>query len=151
MQTIRQFLTIAALLLVTGASAAEDYWPPTSLPPEQSQGDVQFLTGGIGSDESAEIRKVAPTWPLVLVFTQAHHRHAGWLADVGVRIRNQHGEMVLETTSDGPYLLARLPPGRYAVEARSGDVTKKRTVTVPDHGSRRVIFEWAPPPPANPN
>lgn len=84
------------------------------LPPVQTQGEVSFVTGGIGSDESAALKAAAPGYALTLRFASAT---GTFLASVHVSIRDAAGQTVLDTVSEGPYLLAQLKPGRYRVSA----------------------------------
>lgn len=133
-----------ALFAGTTLVATAEGWPPVSLPPEQSQGDVTFLTGGIGSAEAAAIRDTAGRWPLALVFVEVRRGRESWIADVDVNIRDSKGDAVLQAATDGPYLLARMAPGRYVVEARYNGVAHRKTVTIPAHGGRRLVFQWVP-------
>ncbi|MCC8395734.1 carboxypeptidase regulatory-like domain-containing protein [Paraburkholderia sp. MMS20-SJTR3] len=110
----------------------------TGMPPTQQQGDVSYVTGGVGRDESAALRQARRQWPLSLQFTGPG---SSYVADVQVRIA-KGGTTVLDTTSKGPYLLARVPPGRYTVTATYGSVTRKETVNVHGNGSGRAVFSF---------
>jgi hypothetical protein len=52
------------------------------------------------------------------------------------------GNEVLNTTTQGPFLLANLPQGKYKVTVRYEGSTKQSTVSVDEASHRRVIFEW---------
>ena len=59
-------------------------------------------------------------------------QHADFLADVKVRVRDTHGHDTMKATSDGPFLLAKLPPGQYGIvasKAQSARVTLLEGVT----------------------
>lgn len=135
---------VGVLLAGTTLAASAETWPPVSLPAEQQQGEVTFMTGGVGSEEAAAIRDAAAKWPLTLVFVEARRGRESWVADVGVSIRDGKGDTVLDATTDGPFLLARLSPGRYVVEATYNGTAHRKSVTVPAHGARRIVFQWAP-------
>jgi hypothetical protein len=49
---------------------------------------------------------------------------------------------VLETTMDGPILLAKLAPGTYTIRATSGEKTLSKTVTIAAQGLRLMDFRW---------
>ena len=49
---------------------------------------------------------------------------------------------MLATVSEGPFVLAKLAPGRYEVEATVEGKTLTRDITVPSRGSARSIFVW---------
>ncbi|WP_321943467.1 peptidase associated/transthyretin-like domain-containing protein [Paraburkholderia tropica] len=109
------------------------------MPQVQQQGDVSYVSGGVGQDESKALQAAQRSWPLSLCFTG---RNAEFLADVRVQLTNAHGASVLDTTSRGPYMLVRVRPGRYTVHASHNGVEKTSTVTVGSNGSARAAFVW---------
>ncbi|WP_341314403.1 carboxypeptidase regulatory-like domain-containing protein [Paraburkholderia sp. IMGN_8] len=109
------------------------------LPQIQQQGDVSFVSGGVGLDESKALQQAQSHWPLSLRFTGPG---SDFLADVHVRVVDAHDGEVLNTTSRGPYMLVKLRPGRYTVHAQYKDRDQTRAVTVPAKGSARAAFYW---------
>ncbi|MCP3724809.1 carboxypeptidase-like regulatory domain-containing protein [Paraburkholderia sp. CNPSo 3272] len=109
------------------------------MPQVQQQGDVSFVSGGVGLDESKALLGAEREWPLALRFTQ---RSGEYVADVHVQITDSHGASVLDTTSRGPYMLVRVRPGRYSVHVRHAGVDKTSAVTVGSNGSARAAFIW---------
>jgi hypothetical protein len=61
---------------------------------------------------------------------------------VKVVIESARKEQVLDTTMEGPILLAKLAPGTYTIRATSDGQTLTRTVTIPARGLRQVDFRW---------
>jgi hypothetical protein len=110
------------------------------LPQIQQQGDVSFVSGGVGLDESKALQQAQSQWPLSLRFTGPS---AEFLADVHVRVVDAHNGEVLNTTSRGPYMLVRLHPGRYTVHARYKDQEQSKPVTVPPTGTAKSAFYWS--------
>ncbi|MBK7663329.1 MAG: carboxypeptidase regulatory-like domain-containing protein [Sterolibacteriaceae bacterium] len=116
------------------------------LPPEHTQGAVHYRSGGIGEVESTAMKAVANRYPLEVLFAERDESGtAAYEAGAGIAIRDASGKEVLGTVSEGPFLLVRLPAGRYTLTAsRNGDA-KTRTVTLgPRHV--RVVFEWGSSP-----
>jgi hypothetical protein len=111
----------------------------TGMPQIQQQGGVSFVSGGVGQDESQALRSAASQWPLSLRFTA---RSGEYLADVHVTIDDAHGTSVLDTTSRGPYMLVKVPPGRYSVHASHANISKTSAVTVSASGTARATFAW---------
>jgi hypothetical protein len=111
----------------------------TGMPQIQQQGDVSFVSGGVGQDESKALQRAEHHWPLALRFTG---RGGEFLADVRVQIANGHGDNLLEATSRGPYMLVKLPPGHYTVHASHAGVEKTSAVTVGEGGSAHASFNW---------
>jgi|SRR6516225_7234955 hypothetical protein len=109
------------------------------MPQVQQQGDVSFVSGGVGLDESRALLSAQHDWPLSLRFTQ---RSGEYVADVRVQITDSHGASVLDTTSRGPYMLVRVRPGRYSVHVSHAGVDKTSAVTVSSNGSARASFVW---------
>jgi hypothetical protein len=109
------------------------------LPQIQHQGDVSFVSGGVGLDESKALQHAQSQWPLSLRFTGPG---SDFLADVHVRVVDAHNGEVLSATSRGPYMLARLRPGRYTVHAQYKDNDQTKSVTVPAKGTAKAAFYW---------
>jgi len=113
------------------------------LPPEHTQGAVVYRSGGIGADESAAMKAAAGHYPLEVLFAERNETGtAAYEAGARISIRDDKGKEVLSTVSAGPFLLARLPAGRYTLTAwRNGDA-RTRTVTIGPQRHERVVFEW---------
>lgn len=129
---------VALGLSAIGAAQAA----PVQLPPVQHAGTVEFLSGSIGHDESAAIEKAAAHWPLLLEFAVKGRPRAEFAADVEVTVRDGRGHPVLHATASGPLLLARLAPGRYAVEARFAGKTLTERVRVASGHPAKAVFLW---------
>ena len=127
-----------ALLLGSGAQAQS----VSALPPVQKSGAVQYLSGGIGLDESSAIKSASRHWPLSLVFSVQTAGKAQFASDVKLEIRDAKGIMVLETTASGPFLLAKLAPGSYSLRATLAGQTLERQVQVKARSSARVELVW---------
>lgn len=103
-------------------------------------GGVSYMSGGVGEDERAAMRAVASDYNVALVF--ADTASGAYLADVAVDIRNASGATMLKAVSEGPWLYARLPVGRYKVSARVGGTVLARTVAVGAKGRATAIFRF---------
>jgi len=73
-----------------------------------SRADVPYLSGGIGVDERQELLDKEKDYHLKIVTAEASGDYVG---DVRVVIESAGKGRVLETTMEGPILLARLGPG----------------------------------------
>jgi hypothetical protein len=116
---------------------------PRALPPEQTQGRVTYVSGGIGQEESLAFEAAASQYPLALEFAIKHVPRAEYTANVHVVVTDTQGTRVLDTHSDGPFLLAKLPQGRYTVTAERHQQTLTRTVHVANHKPTHVMFLWS--------
>ena len=113
-----------------------------ALPPVQRSGSVEYVSGGIGKDESTALAAAAAQWPLALEFAVTGGARAQFASDVLVAVRDPAGRIVLQAASDGPFLLARVEPGAYSVEATLQGRLQKRQVTVRPGASAKAMFSW---------
>jgi hypothetical protein len=102
--------------------------------------DVPYLSGGVGADSREELLGKEKEYNLKIV---AAENSGDYLSGVTVVIESARKEQVLDTTMEGPILLAKLAPGRYTIRAASDGQTLTRTVTVPAQGLGRVDFRWS--------
>ncbi|MDO9048133.1 MAG: carboxypeptidase regulatory-like domain-containing protein [Methylobacter sp.] len=91
----------------------------------QTQGEVMFVTGGVGENERNAMQAMRAEYNLSLLFSVKDTGE--YLSDVKVRIADSRGNTLMESVSDGPMLFAKLKPGRYIVSAdRDGQVIHKK-------------------------
>jgi hypothetical protein len=129
-------------LAVIGAFATAAHADEGSLPPERSQGSVTYVSGGIGKDESDAMKQAAARYSLAIEMASPASPRAQYVADVKIEIRDQRGATVLSTISDGPILLANLPPGRYTVNAARNGTSQQRNIVVGSGGPVRAMFSF---------
>jgi hypothetical protein len=101
--------------------------------------DVPYISGGAGADAREELLAKEKEYNLKII---AAETSGDYLAGVKVVIESARKEQVLDTTMEGPILLAKLAPGTYRITAISDGQTLTRTVTIPAQGLRQVDFRW---------
>lgn len=138
MRATRRFLLGMVVISFAAAAHADE----GSLPPERSQGAVTYVSGGIGKDESDAMKQAAPRFSLAIEMASPASPRAQYVADVKIDIRDQHGATVLSTVSDGPMLLANLPPGRYTVNAAKNGASQQRNIVVGSGKPVRAVFSF---------
>ena len=136
--SIRRLTTVAALgaALFGMASAGA-----AGLPPAHMVNGIETVSGGIGDGQAAAMQAAAPHWPLTLEFAIRDHAKSDYAANVKVVVRNAKGDTVLKTTAGGPFLLARLDPGQYTVQASLDGKMLEQKITV-SHAPARHLFLW---------
>ena len=88
---------------------------------QEKQGDVTFVSGGVGEEERAAMQAVQGQYNLHLTF--AVKGSGEYASAVKVKIEDAKGRVFLDTVTDGPKLFAQLKPGQYRVTAdRDGHV-----------------------------
>jgi hypothetical protein len=98
--------------------------------------DVKFVSGGIGIASQEHLKAIEKDFNLKLVFTLVE---GNYLADIAVTIKDAKGKTVIEHVADGPFFMARLPAGIYAVTARRNGEVQTRKVTI---RSGRLLTEY---------
>ena len=107
---------------------------------ESRQGEYTLVSGGNDDAEVAQLEKLAPRYQIQLLFLRSEDK-AG-LPGVQVRVRNTAGDLMVETTTRGPWLYVNPPSGgRYTIEAEhDGEVLTKTRDLV---GRRYLHLEFA--------
>lgn len=139
MSRLNRLLTAATLCggLALGASPSL-----AQVPAVQSQNGISYITGGIGSDESEALKGAMKDYPLALIFARPQEGGAAYLSDVWVAIQDGRGKPVLNATAEGPYLLVKLPPGRYTVSAETGGEKQQHMLEVRTGKTTQQRFDW---------
>ena len=141
MRTLIRNAAIASAVgaLMAGGALAQ---AENDLPAVHRSGSVEYLSGGIGQSQSKAIENASRHWPLTLEFAVKDKQHADFAANVHVMVRDAHGHTALKTTAGGPFLLAKLAPGDYAVTATLGGKTLHESVLVKEHQPAKAVFVW---------
>lgn len=112
---------ILAVMLHLGLSAL----PAAAVQRGTSATGVDYVSGGVGEEEQKLLHAQRRDYSFWL--TTAVRRSGAHLAGVLVRIREaETGLLVLEHRMDGPWLFAKLPVGRYEIEATLQDLALGR-------------------------
>ena len=101
-------------------------------------GDVAVLNGGGSADDVTYVKSRAGEFSLQILFSGPGGQYG--VADK-VTVRNSSRDVV-SVADAGPYLMLKVPPGRYTVEAEFEGAVEQRSVTV-GNGLTRV--NWNTP------
>lgn len=112
------------------------------VPKIETVGNVTYVSGGIGDSEAEMMRGVAKDYPLVMAFVQKLKQQEEFLADIKLQIQDIHKYMVLDVVTEGPYLFAKLPKGKYLITAEHNGDVKQQWVRVDGKKHQRVVFWW---------
>ncbi len=134
----RKTLALCVGALMLGANLVQ---AATNLPPIHRSGRIEYLTGGIGLDESTAIQSASKVWPLTIELAIEDKKSADFAADVNVVISDIH-HPELNVTSGGPFLLAKVKPGKYTVAATLAGKTLRKQVVVTAGIPTKVEFLW---------
>ena len=112
------------------------------LPKVQTQGNITYISGGIGEDEAAAIKAESKSWPLSIEFSEHLVSQDLWVAQVYLRILDSKGKTLFDTTVDGPIFLGKVPPGNYELLATYQEVTKRRVIEIKQGQHIKESFNW---------
>lgn len=106
----------------------------------QTPGGISYVSGGVGDESIDRLNMMVSEFNLKLVFAM---KSGEYVSDVRVVILDAKGRTVLETTSEGPWLLTRLPGGNYKIVASFAGKTQQRQVAVGAKKLSTIDFRWA--------
>lgn len=133
-----------ASILIAGIVFAAPAFSSTSahLPPEHKAGPITYMSGGVGTDEANAMKAAEHRYNLALEFVRKAAPRDEYLADITVRVQDHSGKMLLNVDSNGPFLLSRMPAGKYTIAAsNNGHILTKIAEVTPKHHAR-VVFVW---------
>jgi hypothetical protein len=126
-------------LLFASSLAAQAIFPPR----EHAQGGVSYISGGVSEDEAQAMRAAAADYPLTLeLAAPSGGPKDEYIAGAKVDILDRQGNPVLNTMTDGPFLLVRLPAGTYTVGVSWNGAVKSKTVEIDAAKRQYVMLEF---------
>lgn len=106
-------IAVASLLSLATAGQAQSV---------QGPGNVDYVSGGVGLAARQALLAQAGQYNLHVEFAAAPEGE--YLSEVEVKVADARGRSVLETRTDGPWLLAKLPAGMYSLTAKHAGTTR---------------------------
>lgn len=128
-------LGLPVFLLTLGSTGSVLAQPPDV----KTVNNVTFVSGGIGDESMAEITNLESQFDLKLFLVS---KSGTYLSDIGVSITDPQDKLVLQTTCDGPVLLANLPSGAYTVKATKNGNTVVQILNVAPGRLRTVYLRF---------
>lgn len=110
---------------------------PASTP--ASSNESFFISGGVGKAERDRLEAMRDQYNFRL---QMATSGGAFVSGVNVQIKDAKGNVVLETVTDGPLLMAKLPNGKYTVQASKFGETKTQSVQVGSGQGKTVNVFW---------
>lgn len=106
---------------------------------KRTQGTAPAVSGGVSLNARDTLRGSESNANVKLVFAL---NTGNYVSDVQVKVTDKSGRAVIEDTSNGPWLLARLPAGSYTANATYNGHTVTQKFTVGGKGLRTAQFRW---------
>jgi len=107
----------------------------------QTQGDVRYISGGVGFGEREILNKMASKekMNLKLVFAE---RSGAFLSALPVTITDTSGAIRLQVKTSGPWLFVRFPAGEYRYSAERGRQVESGSVTVSEGDRTELVVSF---------
>jgi hypothetical protein len=106
----------------------------------RSSGGISYVSGGVGTASTDRLNSLAKDFNLKLVFAL---KSGDYVSGVDVTIADAAGKTLVNTKSEGPWFLTRLPAGNFKIAATFDGKTESRTIAVGAEKLRTVDFRWA--------
>ena len=103
---------------------------------------VAHISGGVGLEERETMLARRGEFNVHLVFAA---QRGNYLAGVETILAEEDGVVVLKLMSDGPFVYAKLNPGRYTVAATFRGETQVRRFTVDAKQPSDITLLWKDP------
>ncbi len=108
------FTALPLAIVLAGVSPAFPQQKTEGIVTGKTQQGYAYMSGGVGVEERNEMANQAKNYDLKLSFAD---RTGDYLSDVKVIIDDEHGNEIVNTTTNGPWLYIELPSGKYQVKA----------------------------------
>jgi len=105
----------------------------------QTISGVSYVSGGVGTESIDRLNSLAGGFNLKLVFAG---KSGAYVSGVRVSIADATGRTLLDAASEGPWFLAKLPPGNYRIVASFAGNAVKQNISVGTEELRTVDFRW---------
>ena len=133
---------IGGCLLAAGTVRADDMNSSEDYLRVQRSENIPYVSGGVGIEERNKLKAMAADDNLELSFALTNGHYLG---GAEVSIKDHNSKELIEAVADGPLFFAKLPAGRYIVEATAMGKTITRAINVSTNGRATVFFAWAGP------
>jgi hypothetical protein len=106
---------------------------------KKANATVPAVSGGVSLNARDTLRGSESNANVKLVFAL---NTGNYVSDVQVKVVNSAGNVVIDDTSNGPWLLARLPAGTYTATATYNGKAVTQKFSVGKSGLRTAQFRW---------
>ena len=139
---MRKIASVTAVILLALASAGVATGQSVMAPAPRTSDGIRFLTGGVGIGEREAMQRQAAEYSLRLTFVI--EPRGRYLGAVNVKIADGDGRTLLKAQSDGPWLFAQLPAGKYSVAAEYSGQAQSQSIEITKTRPGIVLFRFQP-------
>ena len=132
-------LTCAAAVIVAVSALVARAQDERAMPLDRSVevNGYDLACTGVGDEARDD-----PRWREYPVRIEFANRDAQYLADIDVAVADADGKLLFAVLCESPWLLAKLPPGKYTATGVFENHTKVATFKAPATGQSRVVITF---------
>lgn len=139
-------IPLKAIVLAAGlcaGAALSNAQSAAMIKPQSAPSGVVYVTGGVGDAQQKTMKEAMQDYNLRLTFSRPN---GNYLANVKVQVDKQGkspgGDHVLDVTSTGPMLFARVPDGDYQVKANADGEMQTKMVSIKQGEAKELIYRF---------
>jgi hypothetical protein len=131
-------VSVVSLLVLVLAAGSSPAFAQDAANGGTSHG-TPYVTGGIGADSRQALRAREGEYNLMVMLAL---KDGSYLGGGAVSVHDRAGKTMLEVDATGPWIFAKLPPGKYTVEVRKGGTVRSQQFVIGNKGIKRVLLTW---------
>ncbi len=132
-------LRYGVLAAAVAASAALPALAGPAFPKAVQQGQVSYMTGGIGEDEQQAMEASARDYNLLISNAE---KDGEFTAGTDYFITDSHGRAILRAHNTGPLFYAQLPAGSYVIHATYDGIQKVKDISIGARAPTDIHLIW---------
>ncbi len=133
-QKARNAMMLGALAAVLAAPALAS---PAMQPVQE--GNITYISGGIGDDEREQLHAGASEYNLKIINSDPTGHYT---ADTNLTIQSKDGRQMISAADTGPLFYAKLPAGRYTIDAVNHGQHHIQDVNVSSGKTQSIKMIW---------
>jgi hypothetical protein len=102
--------------------------------------ESNYLNGGIGQEESSEIRAKAGDFNLRLYLSEGKSGQS--ITNVQITVTDKNGNVRINIADGGPMLFLHLENGRYKINAQYNGIIILRNIVISNRRGTNVYLNW---------
>lgn len=131
----KSILAIAVIAVLQSSPVwAEDNF----LPDIQQQGEIYYITGGIGDEETDAMQSERSDYNLQIMSADKKGHFNGYPHIIITDMK--HNELL--SSDAGPLFYAQLPKGKYIVQGFVGTQSQQQNITITGKKTSYIRFVW---------
>jgi hypothetical protein len=132
-------MTLRISLVLAHTACLWGIMPAQAIEPKHS-GAIEYVSGGVGEDERAQLNALRTQYNFHLTLAQAGGEY---LNGVDIRLTPaKQGDPVIQMRSEGPQFFAKLPPGEYLLTATYQGKVQSQKVSIGSDSAANLTLFW---------